>query len=323
MTHYPFYLSAALGVFALLTAEAPAAREGALWGLDLCLHLLIPALLPFFGAAGLLNRLGLPGLLARRLRKPLALLGLSGPGAAAFLLGLTGGYPLGAATVADFCRKGQLERREAERLLGFCDNTGPSFAVGVMGAAVFGRAWIGLLLYAVHLLTAAAMALLSARRARPVPAVPEDEGPPAVGEALAAAALSAGRALASVCVFVVFFSALLYALDANGLFSLLAGAVSGRLGTELRWSRALLWSLLELSGAAGLLSGLAPTPVNLALASFALGWGGLCVHLQSLGVTAGTGLSLRRRLTGKLVHGLVSAVLIYIMSTVLCKLKIL
>jgi len=43
-----------------------------------------------------------------------------------------------------------------------------------------------------------------------------------------------------------------------------------------------------------------------------LGFGGLCVMMQVAAVTAGTGIKLRLYVLGKLLQGVISAVLIYI-----------
>lgn len=60
-------LAGSAGLFLLLVWQAESARAGALWGLQLCAQLLVPSLLPFFVAAGLMNRLGLTQALGRRL----------------------------------------------------------------------------------------------------------------------------------------------------------------------------------------------------------------------------------------------------------------
>ena len=51
------------------------------------------------------------------------------------LLGLIGGYPVGAGCIGAMARRGECTREEGERMLCFCCNTGPSFlAMGVGGA---------------------------------------------------------------------------------------------------------------------------------------------------------------------------------------------
>ena len=128
-------------LFLLFLFSSADARQGAADGLRLWGTLLVPSLLPYFAAAGLLTRLGAVDALARRLAPAAAqLFGVSGAGAAVFLLGLSGGYPLGAASIGALYRDGLLQKDEAEHLLAFCDHSGPAFAVGALGVGVFGSA---------------------------------------------------------------------------------------------------------------------------------------------------------------------------------------
>ena len=110
---------AALGLLLARSAEAAQAVRD---GLALCAGSVIPALFPFLAVSGLLTALDAgtsPAL------GPLArLLGCSRAGARAFLLGLTGSYPVGARTVAQLYRRGGISRREACRLLLFSNNVG-------------------------------------------------------------------------------------------------------------------------------------------------------------------------------------------------------
>lgn len=158
-----FGYAAGAALFLLFLFSSADARQGAADGLRLWGTLLIPSLLPYFAAAGLLTRLGAVDALARRLAPAAArLFGVSGAGAAVFLLGLSGGYPLGAATIGALYRDGLLRKDEAEHLLAFCDNSGPAFAVGALGVGVFGSAGWGMLLWGIHAISAAAVAFSSA-----------------------------------------------------------------------------------------------------------------------------------------------------------------
>ena len=100
-------------------------------GMELWWSTVVPSLLPFFMLSSLLQQLGLPGILGRLLYPVTQkLFGIGGAGASALLLGVTGGYPLGADAVARLRRSGALTREQAERALAFCNNSGPAFLVG-------------------------------------------------------------------------------------------------------------------------------------------------------------------------------------------------
>ena len=138
-------VAAALGAMICLVFAPAEAIESARYALTLCAELIVPSLLPFFTASALLIRLQVPAMLGRMLA-PLSekLWGVSGIGASAFLAGICGGYPLGAQTVAEMAAEKQLTKEEAERLLAFCNNSGPSFCVGVIGCGVFGSRKAGI-----------------------------------------------------------------------------------------------------------------------------------------------------------------------------------
>ena len=310
----------AAALFLLLIWQAESARAGALSGALLWAQILLPSLLPYFTAAGLLERAGFSALLGRYLAAPAArLFGVSGEAAAVFLLSLTGGYPLGAAAAAELGRAGRLDKEEGEHLLSFSDNTGPAFAVGALGVGVFHNALLGLFLWVVHALTAVLTGvLLSIGRPRTdTAAATRDTDAMPFAEALTGAVKSAVSALLSIGGYVVFFSALLGMADAAGLISTLSGALSRLTGAADGVSRALIAGLLELSNGIGAMRGLPPTPTTLSLAAFLLGWGGLCVHFQSLAVTADTSWTLKGRLGGKLLHGVLSAGFAYLLASLI------
>ena len=308
--------AAGAALFALFLFSSGSAREGAAEGLRLWGGILVPSLLPYFAAAGLLTRLGAIDALARRLA-PLAgrLFGVSGAGAAVFLLGLSGGYPLGAASVAALWRSGSIDREEAEHLLMFCDNSGPAFAVGALGAGIFQSAGWGLALWGAHALSAALVGVFFRRKYRGASAAPLPKPPMDFGTALGASVSAAAQTLLQIGAYVVFFSALLTSLAALGFPDALAGELAFRTGASLSFFRALFTGMLELSSGIGAMAGLPLTPESLALGAFLLSAGGLCVHWQA--GAAAPGLNMRKRLGGKLLQGVFAAALMYGVASII------
>lgn len=309
--------AAGAALFALFLFSSADARRGASDGLRLWGTLLVPSLLPYFAAAGLLTRLGAVDAIARHLAPAAArLFGVSGAGASVFLLGLSGGYPLGAASIGELYRNGVLPKEEAEHLLAFCDNSGPAFAVGALGAGVFGSAGWGLLLWGIHALSAAAVGILFRRRKySKEPPRPPRSPPVDFGAALGGAVTAAGRTVLQIGAYVIFFSALLASLGTLGFPDTLAGELAFRTGAPLSFFRALFTGALELSSGIGAMAGLPLTPGSLALGEFLLSWGGLCVHGQA--GAAAEGLKTRKRLGGKLLQGVFSAALAYGVAVVI------
>lgn len=307
------YVTAALLVLAALIAFSGQVQQSARDALLLCAETIIPSLFPFFVLSILLNRLGLPDTLGRFLGRPAgALFGVSGEGASALFIGLTGGYPLGASYIADMCVCGRIDRDEGQRLLAFCNNSGPAFIIGAVGVGAFGSASAGLILYGVHILSSVLTGMVFAgkRNSNTGSVASTDESD--LDSAFPDSVKNAVTAVLNVCGFVVIFSVITGLMDSTGYFSrlcLMLGSVSG-LGAD--FIRALLTGLLELGNGAGALRYLPLSPSSLSLAAFLLGFGSISVHCQTAAVISRAKLKGTLHFAGRLSMAFISAVLAFV-----------
>lgn len=279
-----------------------AAAEGVRAGLRLCGELLIPGLFPLSVLAGCLLRLGVRD-------RAEALLGpwmgrqffLSGSCALPLAAGLLGGFPLGPQVLADLLREGAVSRQEGERLSAFCNNAGPAFLLGTLGAGILGQPRLGLALLAVQALGAWMTGRLLRPALAPLPRPGRRRRPgapaPSLLRVLPLCAGESALAMLRLTGIVCFFQALLGPLEA--LLPLQA------LPLPLR---ALLTGLLELSSGVSLLRGMKPA-LAFPLACVLVGWGGLCVQLQGAAALEGAALSPVPALMGKALQGLICGVL--------------
>lgn len=282
------------GVLIWFLADAARIRAAAAEALALCGRSVIPALFPFLAVSSLLISLGFgewlspyfSGLMAPLFRLP-------GQASSALLLGLIGGYPIGAQTAAGLYREGLLTEGEAERLLRFCNNSNPVFLISVLGVGVFGSVRTGVWLWLIHVASALLTGLFfrgggkrsagrRVSRAVPCRAV-------SLSTAFVGAIRDAAGGMLSVCAFVVFFYVLAKPLAAAGpiLGPALVGAVE-------------LFSLTPL---------LPATPFGFLLAAGCAGWGGLSVLCQTAAALEGSSLPLRPCLLGKLLQAALSVLL--------------
>ncbi len=139
----------------------------------------------------------------------------------ALLTGLLGGYPAGAAAVTELYRAGALSKAEAERALCFCNNSGPGFFAGLIGAAVLGDVRRGLILYGLHALSALLTGLLLPGSATPAALRTARREKPVLSSLLPEAVQGSCAALLQVSGLIVFFSSMLAVLRAAGLTALL------------------------------------------------------------------------------------------------------
>ena len=117
---------ALLMAMAALILDSRCAADSARDSLSLCARTLIPSLFPLF----VLNGMLVPGLAGIRIPGLSRLLGFPG---GYFLLGSLGGYPLGAACIAQSAERGDLSKGDAARMIGLCSLCGPGFLFGVVG----------------------------------------------------------------------------------------------------------------------------------------------------------------------------------------------
>ena len=275
-------------------------------GLRLSVSVLIPSLFPFFICVNLTSALGLTGVLARVFAPVMRrMFHVSGAGCTAVLCGAAGGYPSGAQCAAALYREGQLSRAEAEYLLLFCNNAGPAFLFGAVGT-VLGIGMTGcLLLWGIHLLSALVIGLVNRPKEAPNAALPPVQRANASG-AVVEAVRSAGQAILQITMFVAAFSVLARLLTMAAAHILPDGVCT------------VLTGMLELSGG---IAALANLPITLrwklALASFFLGFGGLCVWMQTQAVLAPAGLSGCGMLLAKLAQGLLAALITFFLAPLL------
>lgn len=297
-------------LFVYPDASVAAAREG----VGLCLDLLVPSLFPFFVLSSLLISTGAAGLFARPLGAVMGpLFGVSGAGVTALSLGLIGGYPVGARTIAQLVARGECTLGEARRLSLFCNNCGPAFFIGAAGVGVFGGKNAGFLLLganlAAALLLGLGLRLLGGRAERDAP-VQEGCVPCApLSQAFPDCVRSAFSSTLGVCAYVILFSVLTALADCSGLLPFCTKTLSGLLPGEQAPAlcRSFCIGLLELSTGTAALGEALASPAALPLAAFILGWGGLSVHCQSLPFWQEAGVPAGPYLRAKLAQGLLSA----------------
>ena len=310
-------LMAATGAMIALVFCPETAAAAARDGLRLCAEMLVPSLLPFFVLSGLLRAWGMPGVLGRLLAPACRVLwGADGAVVSAFLMGILGGYPLGAAMIGRLRADGALSREEGERALAFCCNTGPAFLLGAAGMGVFHSRAAGFQLYGAHVLAAVIVGMLVSPRRRPD--FSREQTLICVtgaAEALTEAVEQSVHAMLTVCGFAVLFSVAVGLLGSTGYLAALGGQLSALTGLELTAARAFFTGLLEIGGGLGAMRGLQATGANLALCAFMVSFGGVAVWCQTLAMLRGTDLTARTYLPGKLLHGTVAAGLILLINS--------
>jgi len=70
-----------------------------------------------------------------------------------FFMSIISGYPMGAKLTTEFYEKGLITKTDAEKILSFCSTSGPMFVIGTVGAGFLKSTTLGLLIFAVHIIS--------------------------------------------------------------------------------------------------------------------------------------------------------------------------
>lgn len=290
-----FTVAVATVILILLILDNKTAVIGTADGITLCINTIIPSLFPFFFITTYLNAsllgMHIPGFsfLSNLMHIPKG-------GESLLLLGLIGGYPVGAQVIADSCAQGCLDRRTAHILLGYCSNAGPAFIFGIT-SVLFSSAWVPWCLWLIHICSALLTGYLL-----PKPSVTEIGLDKKNNISVVQALQKSIRICASVCGWIILFKMLLIyiykwipQLDENGLTVYITG-------------------ILELSNGCINLTHMVSEAHRFILVSGFLAFGGLCVMLQTVSATQTIGLGLY--IQGKIIQTAISLILSIVTTSI-------
>ncbi len=269
-----------------------------------CLDVIIPSLFPFFICSGLFSAFGITKICSRNL-SPLMrpLFNVSGSGALAFILGIVSGYPMGAVSVTDLYRAGECTKTESERMLTFCNNSGPLFVIGVIGCGFLKSKEIGYYLYISHIISAILTGIIfrtyNGKSKGESLQITEGENRKNKNIAMIIGNVfeNSIASIFKICAFVIFFSVFTATLPDIKL-------------------KPIIHVFFEITGGIAAISKMDIELIfKLCLISFALALSGVSVMFQVAAVTLPHGISIMPYVKGKLVQAFISAVVTYLMVT--------
>jgi hypothetical protein len=195
--------------------------------------------------------------------------------------------------VSDLYSSGSLSRKEAERLLPLCNNPSSAFIIGGVGLGIYKDVRLGfLLLGAVYISTLMCGMITRSNYNKN----DFSEGNIEQSCSFVESVKRAGINSVSIISFI-------------SIFSVLTGIVKKRVKYAPLYC--LFFSILEVTNAIKGFSEYAAISLSLAisLSAFSLGFGGICVGMQSCVFTSSAGLGMRKYYLIKLLEGLIAAAL--------------
>ena len=278
--------------------RAEALREGVIGGMRVAVGVIVPSVLPFMILSDLmgamLSRVGGVGRAGARIFR------IDGRLSLPILLGVLGGFPIGARMTAELYSASDLTREDAERAVIISSSPSLGFTVAGVGVGIWGSATVGIALYLSVLLSSFVYGILTRGQAT-ARGCGEARS---LGFSLSRSIDSAVSSSLGIIGSVAFFSALLSLAEAI-LPPAFATAIS---------------PFIEVGGAVSRLGG-GDIPLRLALpmSAFALGFSGFAVHIQIRSATRGSDIRYSRFFTAKLLIGLLAAAMLSLLSPFLLR----
>jgi len=309
-------------IFSLLIA--PTESIGAAkTGLLLWFNTVLPSLLPFIIVANVLIASG--GIyFFKKIFNPIMKPLFNVPSCSAFpwIMGLVSGYPMGAKITADLRENNQISDIETQRLLGFCNNSGPSFIVGVVGVGLLQNEQLGYFLFIIHLISSILVGIIfrfyGKNNFSVSPYSPQSFNPAkSIGGALGSSITHSMEVIMQIGGYIILFSVIVTLIKNTYFMALLSNLLYFILkpfGISLGLASSWALGMIELSNGASLIassSGL--QNLKLSILSFLIGWGGLSVHAQALHLLQSANIHSSLYLLGKLLHATLSFLLTYLL----------
>ena len=275
---------AAAGGLLILIFDSRIVVDGAKSGIELCVKTVIPSLFPFLILTAVITR-SINTTQIAGLSQVIKALGIPAGASGILIPAFLGGYPIGAKSAGELFRRNQISKDDAERLLAFCSNAGPSFLFGMV-AMFFSDTKTVFGLWLIHV-TGAVLTSLS------FPAGTTKYVSPNTIHTETSEAdvmLSSSKAMAVICGWVILFRIIVSFLQAWFLWCF------------PDWLQVLVIGICELSNGCSELLLIQDEKIRFIICSCMLAFGGICVFLQTVSVTSG--LSLRYYIRGKLLQTL-------------------
>ena len=272
----------------VLILDGKTALYGASEGISLCISSLIPTLFPFILLSILITS-ALSGQAISFLTPITSACKMPDGTQSLLLVSLLGGYPVGAQNVALLFRRGELTQSQSARMLAFCNNAGPSFIFGILGA-IFTNRLIPWALWLIQISSALFVGLT-------LPDTQPDGRihPATIRIRITDALYQAIKVTSQICAWVIIMRMVIAFMDSWFLWIFPYPL------------QVLLSGILELSNGCIRLAEIENDGLRFILASGMLTLGGICVTLQTRSVSEG--ISMKLYYSGKILQASISVFL--------------
>jgi sporulation integral membrane protein YlbJ len=340
---YIFMLLPWVIVLCLMPLYPQQSLASAIQGISIWWEVLFPALFPFFVISELLLGLGLVhfiGGLFDPMMRPV--FRIPGYGGFVMAMGFAAGYPVSARLTSQLWEQRLINRDEAERLVAFTTTSDPIFLIGAVAVGFFHNPGLAVILALSHYGGGIILGLLMRYHGKTNPDSPpqikklqgsllknaflamhqaRNQDGRSIGIMLNQAIQTSLKLVFVIGGLVIFVSVILEQLSLIGIMNLtyaIFAFLFHFVHLPSLLSPALVNGIFEVTLGSKAVGGAVPSiPLihKVAIASFILSWGGLCVHAQIISLLTQTNLRYMPFVIARLIHGLIAMLLVYVLWT--------
>lgn len=285
---------------------------GAMQGLLYCGNILIPSLFPFMVLSSFIVTSGLADIIGKYL-SPVTkrIFNAGGATGSVILLGMCGGFPVGAKGVATLYNENKIDLDTAKALSMFLVGGGPGFVVCVVGSTLYNSATTGIILWASQIIAQIILGIFACRRLKYTPTNESKTAKVPLSNAIVESTESGIHSIFLLCGMVIIFSSAFGLCEDLRITDYLIILLTA-LGIPENIGQSLINSLWEVTkGCSSCCDFSAP----LWLTAFALGWSGICVHFQVYSLTSSINIPKINFILYRLAQGVISAIISAIVFT--------
>lgn len=288
---YAFAL-VALSAAALVIIFPDIIRTSVLEGISLCVKSIVPTLFPFIILSDFL--LSLYPVSKHSLSSALfeKAFGIGAVCVSAFVCGAICGFPIGAILIKSLYDNGAIDKKDAENMLPIATLPSFVFVISGVGSGLFGNVKLGMFLWFASFISTIAVGFIFRSGDKKLPIIREI---PKAKFNLASSIKKSGFTAINISSFIIFFSAVL-------------GVLKSVIKNE--YICAVLAAFFEIGNACNYIaySGITYS-VKLPLLCFALGFSGLSVFMQVVGVVSDSKISCKTYFVQKTLQGVLCALI--------------
>ncbi len=269
-------------------------------GLLLCVRSVIPSLFPFMIFSEMILYGNLFAIIPQKIKVLFGkLFKVSPVSIGAFLTGILCGFPLGVKYASDLYKSSAVSKDEFERLICFCNNTGPAFVIAGIGTSIRKNTYEGIILYLIQIISAVMWGIIISRKKNTYLKEKEDTFSYINEFSIIECMKKASHNILYICAIVSFFT-------------VLCGYVHKIFSNEIL--SALFSSFLEIGNGATACAALKNKQLSFILSAGGISFSGMSVHLQAEFFYHDINISKKKYYTSKIMQATLSSIIAFFVS---------